>query len=311
MITVNSLSGGKTSSYIAVHYPADHDVFSVVCLDDANCTPKDPAVLKYAQEKLSKFNREFGEFIATAEDDKTLLAMMHLEQYIGREITWVRGMSFDNLLRTKTMFGGGEMGPGRLPSWARRYCTSVMKLQAIFEWWFNNVYEKVDMRLGFRFDEFKRMEKFFNNGTPGIFKMPTSCSTQGKRLQKKEDFLWRYCSFPLIQTGVDKSTVNQYWKDNGLIPATLFSTEVKMEFPVISNCVGCFHKKTETLAIMWEMHPEKMQWFADQELIGKGTWLDNNQTYQSIGNNRFEVAKEVMYEFFTLGETCDSGGCTD
>ena len=30
-ITVNSVSGGKTSAYIAVHYPADYDVFSLVC----------------------------------------------------------------------------------------------------------------------------------------------------------------------------------------------------------------------------------------------------------------------------------------
>lgn len=29
MKTVNSLSGGKTSSYIAVHYPADIEVFAL------------------------------------------------------------------------------------------------------------------------------------------------------------------------------------------------------------------------------------------------------------------------------------------
>jgi diphthamide synthase (EF-2-diphthine--ammonia ligase) len=34
MKTVNSLSGGKTSSYLAVHYPADYNVFSLVRTDD-------------------------------------------------------------------------------------------------------------------------------------------------------------------------------------------------------------------------------------------------------------------------------------
>jgi diphthamide synthase (EF-2-diphthine--ammonia ligase) len=34
--TINSLSGGKTSSYLAVHYPADIEVFAVVCIDDHN-----------------------------------------------------------------------------------------------------------------------------------------------------------------------------------------------------------------------------------------------------------------------------------
>ena len=33
MITVNSLSGGKTSSYIAANYPADHDVFALVRIE--------------------------------------------------------------------------------------------------------------------------------------------------------------------------------------------------------------------------------------------------------------------------------------
>ena len=37
MKTVNSLSGGKTSSYIAANYPADYNVFSLVRTDDKNC----------------------------------------------------------------------------------------------------------------------------------------------------------------------------------------------------------------------------------------------------------------------------------
>lgn len=30
MITVNSLSGGKTSSYLAANYPANYDIFALV-----------------------------------------------------------------------------------------------------------------------------------------------------------------------------------------------------------------------------------------------------------------------------------------
>lgn len=37
MKIVNSLSGGKTSSYIAANYPADYDVFALVRTDDKNC----------------------------------------------------------------------------------------------------------------------------------------------------------------------------------------------------------------------------------------------------------------------------------
>lgn len=34
--TVNSLSGGQTSSYLTVHYPADIEVFALCCIDSHN-----------------------------------------------------------------------------------------------------------------------------------------------------------------------------------------------------------------------------------------------------------------------------------
>lgn len=308
MKSVNSLSAGETSSYMAVHFPADYDVFSVVCIDDTRCKPSDPAVIEYANRKLEKYSTQYGEFIATAEDDKSLVVMMDLEQIIGREITWVRGQSFDYIIRNKSIFGGE---PSRLPHRISRYCTTIMKMQAIFEWWWNNIYEKVDMRIGFRIDEFKRMERFFNNSNPTQFSIPISCSTQGQRLQKNQTFKWRYCSFPLVENMVTKFDVKKYWRENGWIQADLFQERRQIKFPAISNCVGCFHKNPETLATMWEMHPAKMTWFAEQEKIGKGTWLDTGQTYFQIGENRYEIAKEVMYEIMEMGESCDSGGCTD
>jgi hypothetical protein len=86
MISINSLSGGKTSSYIAVHYPADYNIFSLVCIDDYRCAPKDKSIIKYVNDKLERHQLQYGEFIATAEDDMTLYAMRDLEQYIGMEI---------------------------------------------------------------------------------------------------------------------------------------------------------------------------------------------------------------------------------
>ena len=46
MKTINSLSGGKTSSYIAANYPADYDVFALVRIEDSNC--------KFPVEKIRK-----------------------------------------------------------------------------------------------------------------------------------------------------------------------------------------------------------------------------------------------------------------
>lgn len=290
---------------MAVHFPADYEIFSLVCIDDKNSSPKDRAIIQYVNAKLEKYVDWYGEFIATAEDDKTLLAMMDLEQFIGREVVWVRGASYDDVI-DKPLIRGEN--PTRLPSWARRYCTDQMKVYPIFEWWFKNIGEKVNMRIGFRFDEYDRLERFLNNSEKGSYVIPVSCSVKGKRLQKHEKFDWRFCSFPLVKNTITKKEVADYWRVNGYIGGSLFEERRKIEFPVISNCVGCFHKKAETLAIMWNMHPEKMKWFADQEKKGMGTWLDSRITYETIGRNSQNWMEEMIKE---EGAVCGSGGCTD
>ena len=300
--TVNSISGGKTSAYIAVHYPADYNVFAVVCIDDKECMPTDKSIIDYANKKLEKFIPEYGEFIATAEDDLTLRAMMDLEQLLGKEITWVRGRSFDDVIDNGTQT--------RLPSWARRYCTQIMKLEPIFYWWFYEIGVKCNMRIGFRFDEFSpRLENFFNNSDPCNYKIPVNCSIKGQRRQTHQNFNWRFCSFPLIRDGITTQMVNSYWDRNGFLGGDLFEEKRKIEFPVISNCVGCFHKKINTLSIMSAMHPKKMQWFAMQENKGMGTWLDNKMKYESILlNSENNWIPEMLNNF---GSSCDSGGCHD
>jgi hypothetical protein len=303
MIKVNSLSGGKTSSYLAVHYPADYEVFSLVCINDVKSKPKDKALVDYVNRKTQKFHSEFGEFIATAEDDRTLVVMMDLEQKLGKDIIWVRGMSFDDVIDKGTQ--------SWLPSWARRYCTEKMKLLPIFLWWLMKVGKKCEMRIGFRFDEYKRMERFFNNSDPTNFSIPVSCKTYGTKKQQHQNFNWRYCSMPLIENGVTKSQINAYWEQNKIVGGTLFYPFKEIDFPAISNCIGCFHKSEETLAAMAEINPEKFRWFIDQESKGMGTWLDNKVTYQHLMENRFEMAKEVLYELTILNQSCDTGGCTD
>ncbi len=301
--TVNSISGGKTSAYIAIHYPADYEVFSLVCINDNESRPKDKGLVNYVNKKLENFAPEFGEFIATAEDDQTLYAMRDLEQYLGREIIWVRGMSFDDVIDKGTQT--------RLPSWARRYCTEKMKLLPIFLWWFNNIGIKCNMRIGFRFDEFDRMERFFNNSDPTNFKIPISCKTYGQKMQVHETFNWRFCQFPLVKNAITKPMVEDYWQQNGWLGGGLFEERRQIKFPVISNCIGCFHKQEETLAAMAEINFSKMKWFAEQELKDMGTWLDSRVTYQHLIDNRLELSKEILYELQVLGQSCDSGGCTD
>ena len=63
MKTVNSLSGGKTSSYIAANYPADHNIFALVRTDDKNCIYPDAQARQIVSDKIGK------EFIGTLEEN--------------------------------------------------------------------------------------------------------------------------------------------------------------------------------------------------------------------------------------------------
>ena len=306
-MTINSISGGKSSGYLAVHYPADREVFSMVCLDDASCRIKDPAVLAYAADKLADYVDEFGEVVGTAESDRTLVAMMDLEQYIGRNVTWVRGPSFDELLAgTRTRYGGGSAT--RLPSWARRYCTVEMKLVPIFLWWYRHIGTEVKMRIGFRADEFRRMLRFMH-GAPWRLKFPVSCRLSGERRMVWQDFDWRKIEFPLMEHGIGQENVSTFWQHQGWLGGDLFEGRRKIEFPAVSNCVGCFYKIVEVLAVMAEQEPEKMAWFARQEHNGMGRWLDKKVSYDEIIARPQDFWKEVFYEIASQGETCGSGDC--
>ena len=94
MKTINSLSGGKTSSYLAVHYPADYNVFSLVRTDDKRVLFPDEKVRQIVSDKIGK------EFIGTLEEDTIVYTMLDLEQFIGQEIVWLSETTFEQVLRS-------------------------------------------------------------------------------------------------------------------------------------------------------------------------------------------------------------------
>ena len=270
MKSINSLSGGKTSSFMAVHYPADYNIFALVTIEDANCKPSDKELVKYACDKIGK------EFIATAEDDATLYAMRDLEQLIGREITWVVGNSFDYIVKHKG---------GWLPSALRRYCTIEMKMRPIFDWWYKNIGEKCKMGIGYRYDELERKERF---GT----KFKGITGKRGTR-NKWEELEWREGWFPLIDDKIIHPTIVKWANQSGI------------NFPIDSNCVGCFHKPKQQLRKNWDDNPEKMQWFSNKEKIGKGTWRQEG-SYEDFG----KLPLQLDF-YFGTGSGCQAGFCTD
>lgn len=272
MKTVNSISGGKTSAYMAFHYPADYEVFSLVLIDDVACRPKDDALVKKVSEKIGK------EFIATAEDDRTLKVVLDLEQKIGKEIIWVSGLSFEKVNRKAT---GGK----GLPNQQWRFCTTEMKMRPIWDWWYKTIGEKIRMGIGFRYDEMERAERLSTSfkGIVGRSKNDTQ--------NKWEDIEWREGYFPLIENKIIHYQVKQWADKSGIV------------FPADSNCVGCFHKSIQQLRKNWEDNPEKMKWFSDQEK--RARWK-KEMKYK-------DIKKIGLQQDFNFGEGsgCQAGFCTD
>lgn len=297
VVTIGSLSGGESSSYMAAKYPCDVNIFSVVCIDKG-CNHKTDVRLKiYARDKFEKYCPNYSDFEVTAEQDSTLWAMIDLEQYLGKEIIWVRGEGFDSILngRHSSVLAGNK---ARLPSWARRYCTERMKLLPIFEYLYLNGLTPCHMNIGFRADETTdRAHKFYFNKdgsakNPHFFHYPVNCNKFGQNQKSWKDIYYRRAHFPLKTNGVTRAMVKDFWKG-------------KIKFPQISNCVGCFHKNIETIAVMCHLEVEKMKWFSEQEKRSMGTWRDDRITYETIANSK--IGTQLRIEEVS---ECETEGCS-
>jgi hypothetical protein len=278
MKTINSLSGGKTSSYMAVHYPADYNVFALVMTDDQKLKFKDEAVRKIVSDKIGQ------EFIGTLEEDTIIYTMLDLEQFIGREISWVTGWSFDRTISNKN----GHF----LPNVFNRFCTYRMKLVPIQNFWRENINEPAEMRIGFRANEMSRATKMLERcDENGIIweKFIVGQRRDGKNKWQKMPY--QKPAFPLIQDQIFKDQIHEYWEGK------------PVRFAYMNNCVGCFHRNELLLKHMSERHPDKFQWFVDAEQKAGGCWKKGVK-YTEIAN--WKPQTQLFDNDFN---SCDSGYC--
>lgn len=288
MKAINSISGGKTSAYMAMNYPAEMNVFMLVCIDDVRCKPKDESLVQRINDRLERSGTiKHGEFIATAEFDKILTTVFDLEQAMGREITWLRGISFDKLIQKRKM----------VPKKLARFCTSELKMDVIG----NYVYPRMDVvdgvrqlflnNVGFRYDEKERAKSGADRDVITRIHNGYSPSGRNRWIQGK----WAIANYPLIEDKVTHVTVREYWK---------YRTDVT--FSEDSNCVGCFWKPIQQLRKNWEDEPQKMQWFAEQEnRRPEDNWI-HKVNYDDI--KRLGLQQDF---FFGTGSGCKAGYCTD
>jgi len=277
MKTLNSLSGGKTSSYIAANYPADYDVFSLVRIEDKNCKFPDEKIRKEVEDRIQ------APFIGTAEDDMIIYTMLDLEQYIGRPITWLTGKTFEGIIKKHGGF---------LPNKIARYCTTDMKTIPIAEWRHNNIQEDVAMRFGYRANEMGRAKRMMENtNANGMTEVKIVVGKHNNGNNKWKTIEYCKPEFPLIDAHLFKDTIEEYWKDK------------PVRFAYMNNCVGCWWRSPMLLSHMSKRHPDKMDWFAKQEESNKGRFK-SEVSYREIMNykTQFQLFDDDFNE-------CDSGYC--
>jgi len=279
MKTVNSLSGGKTSSYIAANYPADYNVFALVRTIDKKCMFPDAKIRQIVSDKIG------NDFIGTLEEDAIIYTMLDLEQYIGQQITWVSGKSFDEVINRN--------GKKYLPNVTQRFCTIEMKLEPINKWWFENIREVVEMRIGFRANETERANRMIERcDSNGIMHQKFITSQHKSGRNKWTDFKMRIPKFPLIENPTFKDQIESYWKDK------------PVRFAWMNNCVGCFHRNEILLKKYFELQPTKMQWFLEQENKEYNSTFKKGISYEKIKNHKLQT--ELFQDDFN---ECDSGYC--
>jgi hypothetical protein len=280
MKTVNSLSGGKTSSYIAANYPADYNVFSLVRTDDKKCIFPDAKIRQQVSDRLGT------EFIGTLEEDTIIYTMLDLEQFIGSKIDWVTGKTFDKVI--------DRNGKKYLPNATIRFCTTEMKLKPIFNWWQKEINQVVKMRIGFRANEQSRAKSMLNKTNKNGFLEMKTIVGKRKTQNKWADIEWQKPVFPLIKDNIYKDKVEKYWKDKNV------------RFAYMNNCVGCFHRNEVLLKLMSDKHPNKFNWFieAEQETGYNVRTFKNGINYKQIKNSFKQI--ELFDDDFN---ECDSGYC--
>ena len=257
MKSVTSVSGGKTSAYMALHYPTDYYIFAVVLTDHQPSAPKDLGLLRECQARIPGF-------VATHEADQTLVNVLRLEQELGQPIQWVAAeYSLDRFVAKQTDLPGYRPGcRSILPNKRLRFCTVEQKIMPIFwhlwRFWWDG--DPLLMHIGFRWDEPRRVEGW--NCDNDTVRVPVACGLTPSKRWRYMPVEWRVPQFPLYQDRVTHAMIRQFWQRKGWV------------FPEISNCRFCFHHTAIQLQRQATLEPDNLDWWLQQESRTGATFGD-------------------------------------
>jgi hypothetical protein len=280
MKKVNSISGGKTSSYIAKHFPADINIFSLVRIED-----KDNLWMKGKDEKTRQLvSDKLGcEFIGTAEMDDIIYTILDLEQFIGTKIDWVTGKTFEQIIKDNYNY---------LPNKMTRYCTVEMKLKPIFNFLRENTELPIEMRIGFRPTEINRANKVLERADENGIEYFETIVGKRKIQNKWGKVAYRKVTFPLIENNISKDTIYNYWNDK------------PVRFAYRNNCVGCVNRQPLMISHMASKDIDKVNWFNKIEKETGNRFISDASFEQILKFN----SQGLLFTDDDFNE-CDSGFC--
>jgi len=280
MITVNSISGGKTSAYLAKHFPADINIFSLVRIEDTDnlwMKGKDEKTRQLVSDKIGK------EFIGTAEMDEIIYTILDLEQFIGKKIDWISGDTFEQVIKNASNY---------LPNKMNRFCTVKMKIEPIFNFLKNQNSIPCEMRIGYRPNEKTRAENMLARANEDGFEYFNTIVGKRKSQNKWGLVPYRQAKFPLIEENITKDVIYNYWNDK------------PVRFAYRNNCVGCVNRNPLMISHMVSKDIDKVKWFEKQEIKTGNTFLsDANFTSILKFNLQGNLFEDDDFS------SCDSGVC--
>jgi len=282
METINSVSGGKTSSYIAKHYPADYNIFSLVRIEDVDnlwMKGKDEKTRQLISDRLGK------DFIGTAEMDETIYTILDLEQFLGQEIKIVSGDTFEQVIKNHGNY---------LPNKMARFCTVDMKLKPIFDWCRKNTELPIEMRIGFRPTEKRRAENVLKRSNENGIESFRTIIGKAKNGNKNKwgEIEYRKVTFPLIDDNITKDVIYGYWNDK------------PVRFSYRNNCVGCVNRQPLLISHMASKDIDTLRWFEKQEKITGNTFISDVSFSEILKFN----PQGLLFEDEDFSD-CDSGYC--
>lgn len=281
MKSVTSISGGKTSAYLAANYPTDYNIFALVTTSDKSCIYPDKKLRQIVSDKIGR------EFIGTLEDDVIIHTILDLEQFIGRKIDWVSGDTFEQIIQKSNKKGD------YLPNIMKRYCTTKMKIDPIFKFWRHNINEPVIMNIGYRVTEKNRANRMLQKvNKNGLSEYKTTIGKHQSGLNKWAEIEWRKPNFPLVDDFIERQDIEKFWKNKSV------------RFAELNNCIGCFHRSASLLNKMSKLHPNKFDWFIKQEKKTNNRFK-SDLSYQKIKDSNFTMNIPFDYD----AEGCGSGFC--